>query len=193
MAPDFLSYFAAAAPLLDTDTSLLCVSAWNDHGQASRALNRTALYRTDVMPGLGWMLNAAVAKELLPGWVDATRYGGWDEYLRAPCVRRGRQCVFPEVARTHTFGAVGNSGGLFYKEHLSNMVLNEAAVDWSSMVSWAREARVRGSWYGGWVWGFVNNARNCVRCACVCLLPSGATMIGVAGAQSSTTNRLRRD
>jgi len=135
VAPDFFSYFESTAPLLQQDNSILCISAWNDHGQQGRALNHTALYRTDVMPGLGWMLSAAVAKELLPGWVHATQYGGWDEYLRDPCVRRGRQCVFPEVARTHTFGKVGNSKGMFYEEHLQNMLLNSRPVNWSQMVS----------------------------------------------------------
>lgn len=47
VAPDFFSYFAATAPLLDEDSSLYCISAWNDHGQAGRASNATALYRTD--------------------------------------------------------------------------------------------------------------------------------------------------
>lgn len=57
VAPDFLSYFTATAPLLDQDPSLWCVSAWNDHGQSGRALDNTALYRTDIIPGLGWLLN----------------------------------------------------------------------------------------------------------------------------------------
>lgn len=56
MAPDFFGYFAATAPLLAQDHSIWCVSAWNDHGQVGRALNNTALYRTDILPGLGWML-----------------------------------------------------------------------------------------------------------------------------------------
>ena len=32
-AVDFLSYFEAGAALMRKDTSLYCVSAWNDHGQ----------------------------------------------------------------------------------------------------------------------------------------------------------------
>lgn len=35
LAPDFFAYFAATAPLLDADPTLLCISAWNDHGQVS--------------------------------------------------------------------------------------------------------------------------------------------------------------
>jgi hypothetical protein len=47
VSPDFFSYFEATAPLLDQDSSLYCISAWNDQGQLGRASNITALYRTD--------------------------------------------------------------------------------------------------------------------------------------------------
>lgn len=57
IAPDFFEYFEATSPLLDKDPSLWCISAWNDHAQPGRALNSTALYRTDIIPGLGWMIN----------------------------------------------------------------------------------------------------------------------------------------
>lgn len=33
-APDFFEYFSATAPLLDSDETLMAVSAWNDNGQA---------------------------------------------------------------------------------------------------------------------------------------------------------------
>ena len=33
VAPDFLDYFAATYPLLLSDPSLFCVSAWNDNGR----------------------------------------------------------------------------------------------------------------------------------------------------------------
>jgi alpha-1,3-mannosyl-glycoprotein beta-1,2-N-acetylglucosaminyltransferase len=139
VAPDFFNYFAATAPLMDQDRSILCISAWSDQGQEGRASNSTALYRTDVMPGLGWMLTASLGLEALPGWPGAA----WDEYLRDPeGLRKGRQCVFPEVPRTHTFGEKGASGGLGYKDHLENMVLNKQAVDW------IKQVRATGAWLG---------------------------------------------
>lgn len=128
VAPDFFSYFEATAPLLDRDASLLCVSAWNDHGQIGRASNVTALYRTDIMPGLGWMLTAAVGRELHAAWPRLY----WDDWLREPLVRRGRQCVFPEVPRTHTYGKSGTSGGQYYTEHLHTMLLSREKVNWPS-------------------------------------------------------------
>lgn len=68
ISPDFFSYFEATSWVLSNDETLWCVSAWNDHGQEGRAANNTALYRTDVMPGLGWMLKAWTAQELVSMW-----------------------------------------------------------------------------------------------------------------------------
>lgn len=126
VAPDFFSYFTATAPLLDLDTSVWCISAWNDHGQMGRASNTTALYRTDVFPGLGWMTKAAIGKELYPKWPT----NHWDHFLREPFIRKNRQCVFPEVPRTHTFGVKGTSSGQFFSIHLSTMILNTEDIDW---------------------------------------------------------------
>lgn len=131
VAPDFFSYFAATAALLDNDNSIWCISAWNDHGQHGRAENITALYRTDIFPGLGWMTTAAVGKELYPKWPN----NHWDHFLREPFIRKDRQCVFPEVPRTHTFGVTGTSSGQFFSTHLSSMVLNSNNIDWSMQVS----------------------------------------------------------
>ena len=64
LAPDFFGYFAATAPLLDADDSLLCVSSWNDHGQAKLVRDAARLLRTDFFPGLGWMLTARLWDEL---------------------------------------------------------------------------------------------------------------------------------
>ena len=133
VAPDFFSYFASLAPLLGRDKSLMCVSAWNDHGQQGRAANTSAAYRTDIFPGLGWMLTAEFASEIIGEWPNMW----WDEYMRKPDVRKGRQCIFPEVSRTHTFGAKGASRGGFYRKHFANMMLNKDNTDWSKQASGA--------------------------------------------------------
>ncbi|KAF6254359.1 GNT-I family-domain-containing protein [Scenedesmus sp. NREL 46B-D3] len=127
IAPDFFSYMEAGSVLMDEDDSIWCISAWNDHGQIGRASDATALYRTDVMPGLGWMTNARQGLDLAMKW--PTRM--WDDWMRMKRVRRGRQCVFPEVPRTHTFGKFGSHSGEFYDNHLSKMILNEQLIDWS--------------------------------------------------------------
>lgn len=139
VAPDFFNYFAAFAPVLQRDKSLMCVSAWNDHGQRGRAQDPEGIYRTDIFPGLGWMLTSEFGMELHEKWPNSY----WDEYLREPKVRKGRQCIFPEVPRTHTFGKVGTSGGQFFDQHLAVMMLNKEEIDWVKKVG------VQGCFKGG--------------------------------------------
>ena len=76
LAPDFFGYFAATAPLLDADDSLLCVSSWNDHGQAALVQDARLLARTDFFPGLGWMLTARLWQELRCALPSASRVVG---------------------------------------------------------------------------------------------------------------------
>eukprot|EP00775_Hariotina_reticulata_P008428 gene8428-8611_t len=127
VSPDFFSYFEATSWVLSNDETLWCISAWNDHGQEGRAANSTALYRTDIMPGLGWMLKAWTAQELVSIWPIE----GWDDWMRDVEIRGGRQCVFPEVSRTHTFGQMGTNFGEFFDRHLKSMLLNEERIDWT--------------------------------------------------------------
>ena len=57
-SPDFFEYFEAALPVLRSDPSLWCVSAWNDNGKRG-IIDETKpelLYRTDFFGGLGWMM-----------------------------------------------------------------------------------------------------------------------------------------
>jgi alpha-1,3-mannosyl-glycoprotein beta-1,2-N-acetylglucosaminyltransferase len=77
------------------------------------------------------MLTGPVGRELLPNWPRQL----WDEMLRMPQVRAGRQCVFPEVPRTHTYGKVGASRGEGYKRYLETMPLDSAVIEWDAQVS----------------------------------------------------------
>eukprot|EP00058_Branchiostoma_floridae_P020080 XP_002605570.1 hypothetical protein BRAFLDRAFT_94252 [Branchiostoma floridae] len=53
IAPDFFDYFQSTLPLLQQDSSLWCVSAWNDNGKEHMTdTNRQdLLYRTEFFPG----------------------------------------------------------------------------------------------------------------------------------------------
>ena len=57
IAPDFFEFFAAVAPLVDRDPSVLAASAWNDNGVRGYVRDPEALYRSDFFPGLGWMIS----------------------------------------------------------------------------------------------------------------------------------------
>ncbi|XP_035226850.1 alpha-1,3-mannosyl-glycoprotein 2-beta-N-acetylglucosaminyltransferase-like [Stegodyphus dumicola] len=72
IAPDFFEYFMATHPILNSDPTLWCVSAWNDNGKDSLvAYEPELLYRSDFFPGLGWMLTKSLWRELAPKWPKA--------------------------------------------------------------------------------------------------------------------------
>merc|ERR1712194_971947 len=108
LAPDFLWYFRITAPLLKADPSLFCVSAWNDNGFTDLVSNEQRLFRTDYFPGLGWMIRNdtwASIRGIWP-WNPST---GWDHWMRHASGLRPRECVVPEVSRTHHFGEQGTN------------------------------------------------------------------------------------
>ncbi|XP_074873291.1 alpha-1,3-mannosyl-glycoprotein 2-beta-N-acetylglucosaminyltransferase [Carettochelys insculpta] len=131
VAPDFFEYFQAAFPLLLADSSLWCVSAWNDNGkeQMVEANRPELLYRTDFFPGLGWLLLSELWDELEPKWPRAF----WDDWMRQPEQRRGRSCIRPEVSRTMTFGRKGVSHGQFFDQYLKFIKLNDRFVPFTQM------------------------------------------------------------
>ena len=53
LAPDFFSYFRATAPLLESDPTLFCVSAWNDNGQAAFVHDASRAFDWIFVSGLG--------------------------------------------------------------------------------------------------------------------------------------------
>lgn len=128
ISPDFFNYFEAMLPLLLTDKSLYCISAWNDNGKQQYISDPEAVYRSDFFPGLGWMMTKEVWQELGPKWPA----GFWDDWIRAPEQRRDRACIRPEISRTYTFGKMGASGGQFFDSHLKFIVLNSKFVDFKA-------------------------------------------------------------
>lgn len=129
VAPDFFALFVALAPLLDDPRErLLCVSAFNDNGQAGHVRDAKQLYRSDFFPGLGWMLTRALWAELEPKWPRAY----WDDWLREPRNRLGRQVIRPEVSRTFHFGRVGVSNSQF-GDFLGGIALQSGSVQFSQL------------------------------------------------------------
>ncbi|XP_008214375.1 alpha-1,3-mannosyl-glycoprotein 2-beta-N-acetylglucosaminyltransferase [Nasonia vitripennis] len=131
VAPDFFEYFLGTHPILMSDPTLFCVSAWNDNGKADLVDPRSPdlLYRTDFFPGLGWMLTKKLWEELSQKWPKSY----WDDWIRQPEQRKNRACIRPELSRTRTFGKIGVSNGLFYEKHLQFIKLNENFVPFSRM------------------------------------------------------------
>ncbi|KAJ4454746.1 putative GNT-I family protein [Paratrimastix pyriformis] len=100
---DFLEYFVQTSHLLDSDPNLWCITTWNDNGFRNMADDPAMLYRTDFFVGLGWLMPRRLWEEVGRIW-PATH---WDHFLRTPEIRRGRQCLFPEVPRHYNIGEQG--------------------------------------------------------------------------------------
>lgn len=119
VAPDFFSYFDQLAPLLDLDDTLFCISAWNDNGKQHLSRNLSQLHRTDIFPGLGWMIRRQFWDEIKLQWPKIF----WDDWLRSEKQTRGRQCIRPEVSRTRNFGGEGGASQMmFHSDHVGQVV-----------------------------------------------------------------------
>ena len=129
VAGDFFSYFDALTPVLETDETLFCVSAWNDNGIKALAQNATQLHRTDFFPGLGWLLTRELWEELGPKWPKMF----WDDWMRSTDQTKGRQCIRPEMSRTANFGEKGVSQSFHFKKHVSQVALADESVDFSGL------------------------------------------------------------
>lgn len=131
VAPDFFEYFRALNPILKSDPTLWCVSAWNDNGRDGYVDPGQAnlLYRTDFFPGLGWMLTKDLWTELEPKWPASF----WDDWMRHPDQRKDRSCIRPEISRTLTFGRKGVSLGQFYDKYLRFIKLNAEFVPFTTL------------------------------------------------------------
>mmetsp|Transcript_26110 Transcript_26110/g.65812 ORF Transcript_26110/g.65812 Transcript_26110/m.65812 type:complete len:658 (+) Transcript_26110:181-2154(+) len=127
VSPDFFGFFRASLKhLRKKESDLLCVSAWNDQGLGTLVSDPTAVHRTEIFPGLGWMATReVVVEELLPKWPPAY----WDEFMRRPDVRKNRDCLRPEINRVWHFGFVGESRGQFSK-YWTKIRRNEKMLDW---------------------------------------------------------------
>lgn len=129
LSVDFFEYFLALQPILKSDPTLFCISAWNDNGKAGLVADDSdLLHRSDFFPGLGWMMTKNMWLEMHQRWPKTF----WDDWIRQPDQRRDRACIRPEISRTKTFGKIGVSNGLFYEKHLKFIQLNKKFVPFTS-------------------------------------------------------------
>ncbi|CAD5116976.1 unnamed protein product [Dimorphilus gyrociliatus] len=126
VAQDFFSYFSQTIHLLK-DEDIYCISAWNDQGYEHSCQDPSLLYRVETMPGLGWLLSRNLYKqELEPSWPSAEQKWDWDMWMRTERIRKGRECIIPDVSRTYHFGSKGlNMNSYFQKRYFENHALNK--------------------------------------------------------------------
>jgi len=114
--------------LLDRDPTIYCVSAWNDQGYEHTSGDNGLVYRVETMPGLGWLLRKGLYKDELEGkWPTPDKQWDWDMWMRLPDVRKGRECLIPDVSRTYHFGASGlNMNSYFQDIYFKKRAFNTA-------------------------------------------------------------------
>jgi alpha-1,3-mannosyl-glycoprotein beta-1,2-N-acetylglucosaminyltransferase len=78
-SPDFLNYFDKTSSLLKNDSSIWCISSWNDVGYNHLVDDPIRMYRTQFFPGLGWMIERKIWDELSPIFPRDL----WDEFMRS--------------------------------------------------------------------------------------------------------------
>lgn len=127
-SPDFFTLFLEAKWILDHDSSVWCVSSWNDIGRWDLASDRLRLFRTDFFPGLGWMLKRDLwMSELRARWPA----DHWDWWMRTDTVSLNRDCIVPEVSRTRNIGSSGSTvlaGSPFFRKFIAPIAFNQEDV-----------------------------------------------------------------
>lgn len=128
VSEDFFSYFSQTIHLLKEDESLYCISAWNDQGYEQTSDDPSLLYRVETMPGLGWAVTKSLYKtELEPKWPTPEKLWDWDMWMRHPDIRKGRECIIPDISRTYHFGSKGvNMNSYFQDLYFQKRPLNTA-------------------------------------------------------------------
>lgn len=117
LSPDFLDLMVSAAPLLDSDDSLFCISGWNDDGSPQRAAAPGRLIRTDVFNNLSFLLRRQEALKIIDRW-PGYDYWGWDHWFRREVATKQRECIVPELSRVRHIG----SGGRHVKDNSEFML-----------------------------------------------------------------------
>lgn len=115
LAPDALPYFAGASWLLASDPSLWCLAGGSAIGAAAAAADPALLLRSDGVPSSaeGLLMARIAGLGVLEHWRAAIQRDGkppaladsgpgWQRFLLAAALRRGRQCVVPELPRIRT-------------------------------------------------------------------------------------------
>lgn len=68
-------------------------------------------------------------EELEPQWPTPDKFWDWDMWMRLPEIRKGRECIIPDISRTYHFGTKGLNmhpyfQELYFKKHALNTATN---------------------------------------------------------------------
>ncbi|ROT74633.1 putative protein O-linked-mannose beta-1,2-N-acetylglucosaminyltransferase 1 isoform X4 [Penaeus vannamei] len=123
--PQLASFLNKTAPLLLEDPSLYCVSAHNDLSYPQTSYDPRAVLRTESYPNYGWMVKRSFAEEMVSSLSAIDEEYDWD-VVTYHYLRRGRECIIPEVSRSFHFAHEGSHiSQLSVRRYFSNKNLNK--------------------------------------------------------------------
>ncbi|GAB5354883.1 hypothetical protein AAMO2058_000157900 [Amorphochlora amoebiformis] len=150
---DFFDYFQATSKLFEKDPSIMCVSAWNENGQAEFAKDSGTLHRTDVFPDYAWMIDADFWREVKTDW---PQHGDWKAWIRTRDKSKGRSCVIPEVCRVSVRKRSAAGDHTYYDQYLSKIKLNKNPVKFATMdLDFLKKPT-----YNAYIYGLVRDSTN---------------------------------
>ncbi|XP_042225465.1 protein O-linked-mannose beta-1,2-N-acetylglucosaminyltransferase 1-like [Homarus americanus] len=131
VSPDFFSYMSQTLWLLHHDPTLYCINSHSISGFSDRIHNPSRVFRGNVQVQWGYAVTPSFIRDALSKWPEdehKTNIIIYDYWLYT-YVRRGRECVFPEVGRSLHYGRGTNTDPLTAERaFIDKPVVGEAGV-----------------------------------------------------------------
>ncbi|XP_071534551.1 protein O-linked-mannose beta-1,2-N-acetylglucosaminyltransferase 1-like [Panulirus ornatus] len=130
VSPDFFSFMSQTLWLLDADPTLYCVNGHSAMGLQGLAFDSTRVFRGAVQVEWGYGVTLDFVREALALWEDVSTHNtAFYDFWLYMNVRKGRECVFPEITRTLHFG-MGVNTDPYRKEKgpMSMVLVREAPI-----------------------------------------------------------------
>lgn len=99
-AEDLIDYSLQTETLLYYDPSVFCISYYNDNGYMEYVFSTTQLYRSELFPTYGYMINRKIWTQVSNNW-PSDGGSGWDHFIRSYVKEYDLECIIPEYSRVH--------------------------------------------------------------------------------------------
>lgn len=110
LSPTAFDFINQVVSLLDYDSSLICISLFNDNGfisiiilmtRLAESYNPVALHRSSLFPNLALLFNRNGYERIWKGVTFTYSPSGWDHWLRSKAKELGYECVYPSLSRVY--------------------------------------------------------------------------------------------
>lgn len=116
---DFLSFHAQCLSVLESDETLIGVSAWNENGYEKVSTIPSLAYRTKTFPGLGFLLRKSFYDSEMKGKLEVCcENRTWNGWLNNR--KEELEMIIPDVSRVYRRPYEGSTGQLDLLQELLN-------------------------------------------------------------------------